>query len=204
MPLVGVVFTNACHLASSLVLYQLGLYLWADSTWALVAALLHVLSPAGLFLSAPYAESPFSLLTFVGWLLLAKSCTRAGGPSASAVPSHLLTLLSGITFGLATVFRNNGLLNGAPFAFEFLLTLYRLVEDPDVGRTPAHLTRLVVLGLSGLSVAAGFIIPQLWAYRVYCSAPTAYASPDLAPIEPRPWCLSLVPSIYNFVQTHYW
>lgn len=203
VPLVGVVFTNACHLSSSLILYQLGLLLWADSTWALVAALLHILSPAGLFLSAPYAESPFSLLTFVGWLLLAKSCSRPGSTSAS-VASHGLILLSGITFGLATVFRTNGLLNGAPFAFEFLLTLYRLVEDPDMGKTPAYLTKIVVLGLSGLSVAAGFIIPQFWAYRTYCSGPLADASPGLVAVEPRPWCLSLVPSIYNFVQRHYW
>lgn len=200
MSLIGVIFANGCHFLSTLVLYQLSLHLWADSTWALAAALLHVLSPAGLFLSAPYAESPFSLLSFVGWLLLAKSCTRSSSSAASS-SRDALTLLAGISFGLATVFRSNGLLNGAPFAFEFLLTCYHLVEDVDHGRTPAYIKRLAVLGFSGLFVAAGTLIPQFVAYKTYCSTGSL---PESAGADVRPWCLSLVPSIYNFVQRHYW
>lgn len=191
--LVGVLFTHVCHFLSSLVLYQLGLHIWADSNWALVSALLHVLSPAGLFLSAPYAESPFSLLSFVGWLLLVKSCS---GPRTIA--RDVLTLSAGVVFGLATVFRSNGLLNGAPFAFESLLTLYHLVEDLETNSSVTHIRRLVVLGLSGLLVAAGYLIPQAFAYKTYC------AGHDGTGLEARPWCLSFVPSIYGFVQREYW
>lgn len=201
MSLVGVIVANVSHFLSALVLYQLSLHLWADSTWALVAALLHVLSPAGLFLSAPYAESPFSLLSFVGWLLLAKSCTRSSSSSSAAsLARDALTLLAGVSFGLATVFRSNGLLNGAPFGFEFLLTLYRLIEDVDHGKTPAYIKRLAVLGFSGLFVAAGTLVPQFVAYQTYCTG----SLHDSAGVEIRPWCHSLVPSIYNFVQRHYW
>lgn len=205
IPLVGVLFTNGCHFLSALVLYHLGLHVWADATWSLVAALLHVLSPAGLFLSAPYAEAPFSLLSFAGWLLLARSCgAGAAGAPGAAARGDALTLFAGVSFGLATVFRTNGLLNGAPFAFEFLRTFYHLVEDPDQGRTPSYLRRLVVLGLSGLLVAAGSIVPQFLAYRLYCSGSVADASDGATALEVRPWCLSLVPSIYNFVQRQYW
>lgn len=194
LSLIGIVFTNACHFLSALALYHLGLHVWADSTWALVAALLHVLSPAGLFLSAPYGESPFALLSFLGWLLLVKSCTVS--KSAASVRSDALTLLAGASFGLATVFRTNGLLNGAPLAFDFLRTLYHLVEDLGPDTSPTHIRRLAVLGLSGLFVAAGSIIPQFVAYNTYCAGSDG--------VEIRPWCLSLVPSIYNFVQRHYW
>lgn len=220
--LAGVMLAHACHFASVLVLYRLGLRVWADRTWALVAALLHVFSPAGLFLSAPYNESPFSLLSFLGWLLLAKSCCcttttnprPADGQSSSSsavapsysLSAHALTLLSAASFGLATVFRTNGLLNGLPFALDLLVTLYRLVEDPDPGSTPAHVVRIAVLGLSGLLVAAGSFVPQYVAYGIYCvGGDPADLTPGLAsPDDVRPWCLSLVPSIYNFVQRTYW
>ncbi|CAN8098103.1 unnamed protein product [Discula destructiva] len=197
--LVGVVFTHVCHYLSSLVLYQLGLSIWADSSWALASALLHVLSPAGLFLSAPYAESPCSLLSFAGWLLLVRSCS--GAASRRPIARDALTLLAGISFGLATWFRTNALLNGAPVAFEALRTLYHLVEDPEPGSSVSHIRRLIVLGLAGIFVAAGTLIPQYFAYRTYCMASVSDAGAG-SPI--RPWCLNLVPSIYNFVQREYW
>ncbi|KAK7719367.1 ER membrane glycoprotein subunit of the GPI transamidase complex-like protein [Diaporthe eres] len=172
--LVAVIFSNTCHLLSVLVLYQLGLHIWRDSRWALTAALLHVLSPAGLFLSAPYAESACSLLSFTGWLLLVKSCLRTG-TSVSSLPRDALTLLAGLIFGLATYFRTNGLLNGAPLAFEFLSTFYQLTEDLDHTKTPDYLRRLVVLGIAGLSVAAGSVVPHIFNYvqSQYCNPQTA-------------------------------
>lgn len=194
--LVAVIFSNACHLLSVLVLYQLGLHLWRDSRWALAAALLHVLSPAGLFLSAPYAESACSLLSFTGWLLLVKSCLGTG-TSVSSLPRDALTLLAGLVFGLATYFRTNALLNGAPLAFDFLSTFYQLTEDLDHRKTPDYLRRLLVLGIAGLLVAGGTVVPQYHAYQTYCSTASA-------PSEPRPWCTHLVPSIFNFVQRQYW
>lgn len=191
--LVGILLAHGCHLASSLVLYQLGTHIWADAPWALVSALLHVLSPAGLFLSAPYAESPHALLCFVGWLLLVKSCGAGSRLPQPLARGDALTLLAGVSFGLATWFRTNGLLNGAPFALEVLVTLYRLVEDLGPGSFAAYVRKLAVLGLSGLFVAAGSLVPQFFAYRIYCAGPAA-----------RPWCSSFVPSIYGFVQREYW
>ncbi|PSR84336.1 GPI mannosyltransferase 2 [Coniella lustricola] len=218
LPLLGVAITNTCHFLSSLVLYQLGVRVCADATWALVAALLHLFSPAGMFLVAPFQESPFALLSFLGWWLLVKSCYCSSAKSHSSSSSStsyslsqdVLTLLAGVSFGLATLFRSNGLLNGIPLALDFLRTLYNLVED--VGPTPggsgsavaasttaAHARRLVVLGLSGMTAAAGSLVPQVLAYRMYCTGAGAAGSTNV-----RPWCVKLVPSIYNFVQQHYW
>lgn len=188
-PLAGIIIAHTCHLLSVLVLYELGLRIWQDRKWAFVAALLHVLSPAGLFLSAPYAESPFSLLTFTGYLFLVRSCDGSSSP----IRRDALTLLAGVAFGIATAFRTNGLLNGVPIAVDFLVAFYDLVEGD--GPVSVGIRRLLALGTSGLCVALGSAMAQFLAYQTYCSG-----SSD----EIRPWCTRLVPSIYNYVQKEYW
>lgn len=186
-PLVGILVANASHLLSVLVLYRLGQVVFRDARLALVAASLHIFSPAGLFLSAPYAESSFSLLSFTGHLLFAESCRNGRRPGSR----DALILLAGISFGLATLFRSNGILNGVLFAWQFAQQLARLVRHPT-----AAIRSLIVLGIGGLCVAAGSIGPQLVAYWRFCSsAPEANL---------RPWCQSYLPSIYTFVQEHYW
>ena len=187
-PLVGIVIAHSSHLLSVLVLYQLGWTIWRDRRVAVLAGLLHVLSPAGLFLSAPYQESTFSLLSFTGYLFFAHSCLNGN----SLIVRDVLLVLSGIFFGLATTFRSNGLLNGIPFAYEFLRESVTLVTRPSL----ASVRKIVALGIGGLCVAAGSGVPQFWAYQTYCSGAS---DSDL-----RPWCSELVPSIYSFVQHHYW
>lgn len=177
---------NVSHLLSALVLNSLGQLVLGDAKLALVGALLHVLSPAGLFLSAPYAEATFSLLSFAGYLVYAKSCL-AQRPATRDVQ----LILAGVLFGLATTFRSNGILNGIPFAYEFYQQVWVLSRRPvDAVR------RLVVLGIGGLCVALGSIIPQFIAYQRFCTDPSA--------TQLRPWCGSMLMSIYAFVQVHYW
>lgn len=187
-PLLGILVANTSHLLSVLVLYRLGRLVFRDARLALVAAVLHIFSPAGLFLSAPYTESPFALFSFVGHLLFAESCRKHRVPSSR----DALILLAGVAFGIATVFRSNGILNGILFAWQFAQQLARLPQHPvDAIR------RLIVLGVGGLCVATGSIAPQLVAYMRFCSS----AVPEA---ELRPWCQSYLPSIYAFVQAHYW
>ena len=184
----GIVIAHTAHLLSVLALYQLGWVIWGNRKVAVLSGLLHVLSPAGLFLSAPYQESTYSFLSFTGFLLLAYSSLKDGSPAARDV----LLVLAGVSFGLATTFRSNGLLNGIPFAYEFLRESLEIVTRPSF----ASVRKLAVLGVGGLCVAAGSVIPQFWAYQTYCSGSSGS---DL-----RPWCSELVPSIYSFVQHHYW
>ncbi|KAK3901877.1 glycosyltransferase [Staphylotrichum tortipilum] len=187
--LAAIAVSNTAHLLSSLVLYSLGHVVWRDHTLSLVAALLHVLSPAGLFLSAPYAESSFALLSFTGYLLFALGCRADSRPFRR----DSLTVLAGVLFGLATAFRSNGILNGIPFAYEAVRHLPRLTSRPlDTTR------RLLALGVGGVCVAAGSLGPQLAAWLRFCSG--ASGTPPAA----RPWCRGYLPSIYAFVQSHYW
>jgi phosphatidylinositol glycan class V len=177
---------NTAHLLSALVLYRLGQVAWRDQTLSLVAALLHILSPAGLFLSAPYTESSFALLAFSGYLLFAFGCRAEQRP----VLRDLYTVLAGVIFGLATTFRSNGILNGIPFAWEVLR------HFPDLPRRPIDtVRRLFALGVGGVCVAVGSLGPQAVAYLRFCSGTSG---------QLRPWCQGYVPSIYTFVQQHYW
>lgn len=179
------------HLLSVLTLFVLTLAVFPGSSadFALKASLLHVISPAGLFLSAPFAESSCALLSFLGMLAFARS--RAGPASTTTWAQDQLVLLAGLVFGIAATFRSNAILNGLLLLAEAFRTLYSLIYD-------FHLTkvrRLLVTGLAGLFVAAGFLLPQYLAYREYCTPSN---------LQPREWCERTLPSIYTFVQAHYW
>ncbi|KAI1178328.1 GPI mannosyltransferase 2 [Nemania sp. FL0916] len=184
-PLVGVFVANASHLLSALVLYKLSLVVSKSLQISLVAAVLHILSPAGLFLSAPYNESPFALLSFVGYLFFAKAILSDGRTLA-----HDVSLVaSGLWFGFAVQFRSNGTLSGILFAMELL----REMTQPP---TASSIRRRLSLIAGGSAIAIGFIAPQIIAYRTYCY--NAVGS------ELRPWCTKRIPSIYTFVQEQYW
>jgi phosphatidylinositol glycan class V len=182
------------HLLSVLVLFALGTIIFPSRSppFALTAAFLHIFSPAGLFLSAPYAESPCALLSFSGILLFVKSIV--GRKERPSIGKDLLVLLSGMTFGVATTFRSNGILNGLLLleeAFGLLFSLRR-------GFRLTTIRRLVATGLGGLSVGAGFIVPQYIAWKEYCGQGEIDAN------FLRPWCHKSLPSVYSFVQDHYW
>ncbi|KAK6071996.1 mannosyltransferase [Seiridium cupressi] len=186
-PLIGVGISHISHLLSVLALYGLGLKLY-NQRIALIAALLHILSPAGLFLSAPYNEATFSFLTFAGFLLLSQGCL---GQSRSILGDGAI-VGSGIIFGLATTFRSNGILNGIPFAAYAFLESSRIVKNPNV----VSFRRLAAVGIGGSYIALGSIGPQALAYQLFCSGSSV--------TEARPWCSKWLPSIYTFVQERYW
>ncbi|KAL7929070.1 GPI mannosyltransferase 2 [Trichoderma chlorosporum] len=188
-PVAAMIFTTLCHLLAVLALHRLTLVLFGNKTLAYVAAVLHILSPAGLFLSAPYGESPFACLSFIGNLLFAMGVQ----PSAGVGKRSLAFLGAGISFGLATAFRSNGLISGLLFAAEAVKCVLAFFRQPSFSRV----VLLASLIIGGLSIAAGSVVPQTVAWFRYCKV-------DLADAEPRPWCSRLIPSIYTFVQEHYW
>ena len=161
------------------------------STIAYAAACLHILSPAGIFLSAPYAESLFAALQFLGynayidaWLIL----------GSSAAISSVRLLASGLCFGLAMLLRSNGLLSGLLFAYD---AAYMGVQILSGHSSISTLTRLIATVLAGSCIALGAAWPQILAYQKYCLG-------ESEQIAVRPWCTRLVPSIYTFVQEQYW
>jgi GPI mannosyltransferase 2 len=177
-----------------LALYSLAraiFYEGQSTKFAFITACLHVFSPAGLFLSAPYGESTFALLSFSGYLLFVKSFDFR---EQITVHQDLLIVASGLVLGSATSVRNNGLLNGLLFLEEAIRTMCSMKNGLPV----SVIRRLIATGIGGVCIAIGFVVPQIIAFQEFCGNPT----PDNLP--QRSWCKDILPSIYGFVQSHYW
>ncbi|KAL3423797.1 gpi mannosyltransferase 2 [Phlyctema vagabunda] len=190
--LVAICIAHTSHLLSVLVLYKLTRTLFpavSKQPLAFATSLLHVISPAGLFLSAPYAESSCALLSFLGSLLFTQSFLNQKQSPASR---DLLIGAAGIVFAIATTFRSNALLNGLLFLEE----AFRLLASLRHGIALGTIRRLILTGLGGSIIGIGFVVPQYIAYTDFCGQEDR--------ILARPWCNKAIPSIYTFVQDHYW
>ena len=156
-----------------------------------LAACIHIISPAGIFLSAPYAESSFSLLNFAGCYLYAKAkpstCVQNGKGDA-------LIIFSGILFGVGSTFRGNGLFSGLILVYDAVSSISKIVHSADI---KANVRKLLVVSLSGVLMGCIAILPQCLAYKEYCTKSNAES-------VGRPWCSNWVPSIYAWVQKEYW
>lgn len=189
----GVLISHVSHLLSVFMLYGLVHHLPIMNNLqrrkvAVIAASLHVFSSAGLFLSAPYGESLFSGLNFLGVLI------HAGIPYEMPLekygPSSLLRLLlSGVCFGLATTVRSNGVFSGLIYFHHVYMLLHSKVNVRTI-------VTIAVLGLSAVAILAGMLFPQYLAYQEFCVGPSVG--------DVRPWCSRSLPSVYTWVQEHYW
>ena len=194
---IGIIIAHLCHLLSVLLLFRLSKAICLDQSemaadrFALLAAAFHVISPAGVFLSAPYAESAFALFNFSGfyaYTISRNELKRAQGGMKRSVAM----VAAGCCFGLATTLRSNGLLSGSLFVWDavesawWVLTGYRITFA---------LQRLCVTLAAGSVMALGTVVPQYLAYMEYCGNSAQ---------DRRPWCSNWVPSIYAFVQNRYW
>ncbi|KAM3075509.1 ER membrane glycoprotein subunit of the GPI transamidase complex-like protein [Clarireedia jacksonii] len=188
--LVGVLVAHTSHLLSTFCLYGLSLKLFTSKRYSLISALLYIISPAGIFLSAPYAESSCALFTFAGIYLFTNSFGAVNGRSTFG--HDILILISGISFGIATTFRSNGIFSGLLLLEEAFRVLFSIRD----GLQPAKIRRIIITGLGGICTGAGFFLPQYLAYQEYCGGGGHKSM--------RSWCTNMPPSIYTFVQEYYW
>jgi GPI mannosyltransferase 2 len=154
-------------------------------------AAVHIISPAGAFLSSPYSEALFSCLNILGFQLYLdglRNHYRRRNPRAD-----IQCLAAGAVFGFATSVRSNGLLSGSLFFYDATVTAISLVNG---NFSIEKFRRLIVVGIGGCLTALGVIVAQYRAYASYCILEIGS--------ETRPWCDDYVPSIYAWVQGHYW
>lgn len=193
--LAGIVVSNICHLLSVLVLYRLLTLVLEPQRRQIIpfiAAVLHILTPASLFMCAPYAEAMFSFLNFTGMLFYAQSRTMAE-TGKSSLGEDLLKISSGLSFAFAALMRSNGLLSGTIFLYDVARYLPRLMS----AQLSIHdVRRVTVTCVAGILLALGFIGPQYLAYVEFCYRGSGTGT--------RPWCERHLPSIYSWVQSHYW
>lgn len=192
--LTGVILSHIVHYLSVLALFRLTLNVFGHQTaaqrlLAYVSAALHIISPAGAFLSAPYGESLFSFLNLSGYYLYSSAFhdDRIG----KGLFRDVKLLASAVLFAAATMVRSNGIISGFLFAYDALILAWRIVSG---GPSIKAVARLSVIILGGCIVAVGMIWPQFVAYTAYCM--TEGIS--------RPWCQRTIPSIYGWVQDRYW
>lgn len=194
----GILIAHSFHLFSVLMLYQLTLDVFSEivpskrTKMAFLAAILHVFTPAGMFLSAPYAESSFSFLNFLGYLLYSKTFKEE--KCRKFMYRDCLFLLSGITFGIASTFRGNGLFSGCIFIYDAITAAVTMLRTDHLRH---DIRRLLFVIFAGLLMGIIALMPQYLAYREYCTSTVNI-------VAGRPWCSRWVPSIYAWVQEHYW
>ncbi|KAE8372897.1 GPI mannosyltransferase 2 [Aspergillus bertholletiae] len=192
--LVAIALSHMAHYLSVLALYRLSINIFGHGTTSgklisFLSAALHIICPAGAFLSAPYGESLFSFLNITGYYLYSSSLHDAN--SGQQAPSGAKLLLAAALFSIATAVRSNGILSGALFAYDAVLLLRKMVSQSI---SWGNLLRLGVTVVGGCVIALGLVVPQWIAYMAFCT-------PDESL---RPWCEQLIPSIYGWVQVHYW
>lgn len=184
----GIVVSVAAHLYAMHALYALVVLLSGNKRLAYVSAVLHVFSPAGMFLAAPYSEAPFAYLAFTGLLRYAETLALERGSWVRFKG----TLWAGVLLGMATACRSNGLLYGLVFALDLVELLSGFSTAPSKSRA---LSSLAATGLAGVFVGLGSFLPQLAGYMHFCKSTT---------LDAPEWCGYLVPSIYSYVQGRYW
>lgn len=192
----GLLLSHISHLLSVIQLWALvktsvGDQKQQDHRLAFNAAVLHIISPAGVFLSAPYAESPFAFLSMSGFLAFAYALQHFDKHHTFAGSANMV--LAGVIFFAATMMRSNGILAGLPMLIEAITKTLSILTRRLSKMRIAQLMSIVV---GGLLVGMGLVVPQLLAHQEYCTSQTAD--------ERRPWCNQSLPSIFTWVQSHYW
>lgn len=180
---------------SVLILYSLANTITTSPKAASVpvlASVLHILSPAGLFMSAPVAESLFALLHTSAMLAYCRSRPNLASKHERSVTFDIFLLLSGVLFAIACTMRSNGLFSGVVYAYDLIALTPQLFSEHNKIKALRHAATTVSAGVIMLS---GFLYPQFIAYKQYCQDP-ATNSPA--------WCYALPPSITTHVQSHYW
>ncbi|GLC33181.1 hypothetical protein PLESTF_000150600 [Pleodorina starrii] len=182
--------------ASTVLLYRLGVCVLGDRQLAALACLFFVLNPATIFHAAAYTESAFTATTLASlyWL----HCRGRLAPAVAAAAASC---------GL----RSNGVVN-AGYLGHFCLRR-------AVGAWPFSKVRALGYALLGIAAAVTAVCPlvafQYAGYDTFCrfgspsgssSSGGSGGSGDAADRGrwPRPWCSSRVPYVYGFVQAEYW
>jgi phosphatidylinositol glycan class V len=130
------------------------------------------------------------MLNFLGTLSYVLSARARFTAAPNIAAAVAWTVAAGLCFGLSTTVRSNGILSGIVFALDAIAMILRpspLFQDFKA------LALFAATICAGILVGIGFAAPQIVAYVEYCTSGNS-----------RPWCSRLVPSIYSWVQDHYW
>ncbi|CAE7604298.1 Pigv [Symbiodinium natans] len=197
----GLLITNGCFVLAAWLLYRLGLVMLQDQLLAFRSAIVFCLSPANVFFSSVYTESPFAACCFGGLLLQELNRPLQGA----------------ILFGIGTGLRSNGILNAGFLLYQCLhVTLQDMQKGTGLLQTLLANTRKHVLLTLGVAISIGpFLAFQVYAIQKECYAQgvqggcgetdeAGQCSLSEQAEQPPAWCQASFPSVYLHVQKKYW
>ncbi|KAK3030113.1 hypothetical protein RJ639_038862 [Escallonia herrerae] len=163
---------------SSIWAFMLSLVVLKDPEAALRASILFCFNPASVFYTSIYTESLFALLSIGGVYHLMLGANN----------------IATVFLALSGSARSNGVLNAGYICFQTMHSAY----DAIILKKNAHSALQVLIGgaFRCVCIFVPFIAFQVYGYRNMCLG----RSPD----EIRPWCRARLPSLYNYIQSHYW
>lgn len=180
--LVATAIANTCHFLGAVVLFHYTLLVFENARifspkhMALASLALYVLTPAALFVTAPYSEPGAALFSF-GCLFLREKALPAGFGSRPV--NSRLYVASGVAAALAFGFRANCLLLGFVYLY-------------DLALQPRRIPPVLPL-VAGLILGLAFLWLQVTNYLAVCITG-----------DRGEWCLSRFPSLFAYAQSHYW
>ncbi|CUM67804.1 uncharacterized protein PRCAT00005510001 [Priceomyces carsonii] len=193
--IVSLIVNNISHYLASLILFALTRTIFKNFTQneerlqklSFYSSASFIVSQAGIFLTANYAESPCCLLSFISMYLREISLNYRDFSMVNSKMSlkqyqyKLTYLLSGSFVALNYGFRANALLLGIFYlydTFEFMVRNHNLKDS-------------LWLLASGSQLFFSFVWINWLNYEKFCP-------------ERGEWCNNMVPSLFSFAQTHYW
>lgn len=194
--MLGMLCSNICHLGTCIILYYLTFEMFKTSSlftktlreFSLISSIIYIISPAGIFLTASYSESPCALFSMASIYLREISINRENFNhlnSKNSLKTHWIYkvtyLLSGTMVSIAYGIRGNCLLLGAMFLFD----LY------EFGIRNRDITDSILSLASGGQIFVSIIALNWYTYAIFCPARGE-------------WCQSWIPSLFSYAQSHYW
>ncbi|ORX69897.1 mannosyltransferase, partial [Linderina pennispora] len=181
LTIAGLVVCNLAFVLAAVALYKLGCRTLKNESLAYIAALLFVLAPSNMFMSAIYTESLFAWLVFTAIL----RTTEQKHAEAS------------LWLCLSSLCRSNGALYSGFIVWDMVV-----MSEAWSSKTLALPRRAAVIALQMVKALAlvlisslGFMAFQIYGYREFCMNGS---------VTPRRYCSSTLPLLYSFVQDEYW
>lgn len=170
----GLLICNAAFIASVVVMFRLSRIVLRNEVQAYRTALLYCITPASIFMSAIYTESPFALFSLLGLL--------------SHFQGH--DWQASLWFCLASSTRSNGSLFVGVFIFSVMHRLFdRRLRVTKCGE-------LLKATLHSLITVAPLIANQMFVFIRYCTD-----DPTRNQFE---YCSQTIPNPYGCIQSKYW
>lgn len=193
----------------------------SDETYARTVVWWFCFNPASIFFSACYSESFYAALTFTALFIIelrvSKYLTnyplRRDFQPLFHLNRLIYTVLPALALlAIATAVRSNGLINIGFIAYQFLLKYMPILyADRSHWTFVAHLCSaldliqdLLVLVISSVIAAAGYISFQIYSYVKFCVQTTTNNREKGSMMQRPEWCNKQLAHPYGHVQEKYW